>query len=166
MINLNALPRKANRAQFPANEIDPVQGPTAWIEAEDRNSEVIGSICCFRKNASTSKDQAPTSVGLDERRSTLHEFQSNVPSPVFDPTKKLGRIHIAGLARLTRCHDCVRGAEVFHPFPAKLDRLIVRGSARSWFRRHSHRSRLHPTTDGGPTRSPISTRPDPVGGES
>jgi hypothetical protein len=75
-------------------------------------------------------------------------------------------IQIAELARITRCHNCVRGTEVVHPLPAKLDRFFVRSAPRSWFRCHSHRSRVHPTSDNRPGQSRLTPRADLVSGGS
>lgn len=166
MINLKALIRKTQSPQLTANEIDPVQRPPAWLEREDGNSELIGAIDCFGKDAAPNEDQTSTSVSNDERRRTLHGFRPNVASPVLDPAKVVRRVKIADLARFTLRHDCVHGSEVSHPFCAELDGFIVRGSPLSWFRRLSHVSRLHPSSDSRPTRPCSSGRPRLVGGES
>jgi hypothetical protein len=166
MIKPRALACETRNPQLPANEIDPVQSSPAWIEPEDSNTEQISTIDCFGKNAPPNKDETLTSVSGDERRDTLHEFQSNVASPVFDPAEIAGSIQIADLARITRCHDGFIGTKVMHPLPTKLDGISVRGSTRSWFRHLSHMSRVHPSPDSRSSLSRLPRRPDPVGRES
>ncbi len=166
MINPQLLPLEARRAQFAPNEIDAVQSPAAWIEPEDRNTKLIGSIDCLRTNTTANKDQSATTVSRDGRRRALHECQSNVPLPVLDPAEVARPIHIADASGFNSCHDSVHFTEVSHPLGTKVDRFFVRCSTPSWLWRSFHKSRVHPSSDNRRTRLPLAGRPSLVGGES
>lgn len=135
MIKLKVLSGETRSPQLPGDEIYPVQSAPAWVEPEDGNTELITTIDCLGKNAPPNKDQTSTSVSNGERRRTLHELQSNVASPVFDPPEIAGPIEIADLSRSTRCHDNVWGAEVNHPLAAQFDCFVVRSAPRLRSRR-------------------------------
>ena len=150
MIKPRALACETRIPQLPANEIDPVQSSPAWIEPEDSNTEQIGTIDCFGKNAPPNKDETLTSVSGDERRDTLHEFQSDVASPVVDPTEIARGVQVARSSIIAGRDDGVARAEIDHPSATELGCLGVVRAPRHRFRKqriHVHGSRLHPTAE-------------------
>lgn len=154
------------RNQFAANQIDAIQRSALRIEPEDCDPKFVGSRARFGIHAMTGEDQPATTIQTNDRRRTLDELDLQVPSPVLYPAKMAGPVQVTDLTRFTRCCDCVGGTQMMHPLPAELDRFVVRGSPRSWFRRLSHRSRVHPSADSGSTRSRFSVGARLVGGES
>lgn len=153
------------RDQFAANQIDAIQRSALRIEPKDCDPEFIGPCTRFGIHAMTGEDQTTTTVKVNDHSRALDELNLQIPSPVLDPAEMAGPVQIADLTRFTRCHDRVSCAQMMHPLPAELDRFVVRGSPRSWFRRLSHRSRVHPSADGRSTWPRFSTRVRLVGGE-
>lgn len=166
MVRPLALMALRNREQLAAEQIYTVQSSTSRIKPEDGDSEFICSRASFGTDSVPSEDESSTAVSSDDRRRMLYKLELQVPSLVLDPAEIAGPIQIADAARFTRRHDCVLGSEVEHPFPAELDRFVVRCSPHSWLRRLSHTSRVHPPSDSRRARLPSSTRAGLVGGKS
>jgi hypothetical protein len=166
MIGLKPLAIQAGRVPLAADQIDSLQSSPFRIEAEDCETETVRPVDRLREHAMANEDQPPTTVCGDNQRGTLDGLQSEIASLVLNPAEITGGIEVAHLTRITRRNNCVGGTQIVHPLRAKLDRFISRGSPRSWVRRVSHSSRVHPSSDGHPTRPPVSARLDPVGGES
>lgn len=155
-----------DREQLTAEQVDAIQRSTLRIEPEYGYSKFVGPYTRGRNHAATSENQPPTTVSSDDHPRMLNEPDFQVPSLVLHPAEVARPIQIAELARITRCHNCVRGTEVVHPLPAKLDRFFVRRAPRSWFRCRSHRSRVHPTLGSRPGQSRLLPRSDLVSGGS
>lgn len=160
------LPDLSVRQQLSAKQIDAVQSAAVSIEPKNRDPQLVGSHTSERTHAVAREDKPPTTVSSHDGRRMLNEFDFHVPSVVIDPTEEARGIQVARPTQVARRNNCIRGAEILHPHPTKLDRFIVRGSPRSWFRRHSHTSRVHPTSDSSPGRAAFSRRPGSVSGES
>lgn len=154
------------REQLAATWIDAIQRAAVSIETENRDPQFVGSHPSEWTHTVAREDQPPATISRDDSRRTLNELDFHAPSVVINPTQIVGGIQVAGLTRVTRRNGCVRGTEVVHPLFADLDRVIVRGSPWSWFRRLSHMSRVHPSSDSQLTRLHSSSRRWLVGGES
>lgn len=156
----------SRRSQLAAEQVNAIQSAPLRIEPKHGDPEFVGSHTSRRTHAMASEDQPATTVRSGDGGRTLDEFDLQVSPVVLNPTKVTRSIQIAGPAQFARCHERVGGTEVAHPLPAQLDRFIVRCSPRSWFRRLSHRSRVHPSSDNPSIRSCLSTRPGLVGSQS
>lgn len=152
--------------QLAAKQIDAVQGAALDIEPKNRDPEFLGSHSSRRIHTMASKGQPQTTVSRNNRRCTLDELDLQVPSLVLDPAEIARSMQVADIARSTRSFDCIRGTEVTHPLLADLNGFIVRGSPRSWFRRLTHTTRMHPPSDTRATRVRRLIRPCRVGGPS
>lgn len=159
-------PRLNAREQLAAKQIDAIKSSALRIEPENGDPELVRPHPRRWHNTTTSEDQPPSTVTSDDGRSTLNELDFQIPSLVFDPAEIARPVQIAHVAWPVRRYDCVRGPEVAHPLLAELDGFIVRGSPWSWFRRLSHRSRVHPSSDTRSTLMCWSTQLGPVGGKS
>jgi len=166
MIMPKCLADQACRAPFAADLIDSVQSAAFGIEPEDCDAKLVGSDPGKWTHTVAGEDQPATTIRRGDRCRALNELHFQVPALVLEPAKIAGRIHVARVPGLTRCHKRVRGTEVAHPLLAQLDSFLFRRSARSRLRLLSHTTRVHAPSDSRGTRLPLSTRTGRVGGQS
>ena len=166
MIRPLTLPGVSVREQTPAKRVDAIQRSALNVKPEYCDPEFVGPHASCRTYSVASEKPSATAVGYSNRRRAFNELESEVASPVLDPTEMASPVQIADLARFAGCDDGVSGTEVTHPLPAKLDGFVVGRSSWSGFRRLSHTSRVHPSSVSGSTRSHSSARAGLVGGES
>lgn len=159
-------PRLSVRKKTPAKQVDPIQRSALSVKAENRDPGFVSLHSGCRTYSMTCEEKAATTIRDGHRGRTFNELESQISSPVLDPAEIVSPVQVADPSRFTRCHDRVRVTEVAHPLTAKVDGFVVGCSSRSRFRRLSHMSRVHPSSDTRSSRSRSSMHQGPVGGES